>query len=237
MRRIATLLGLVFIVLSGLIVCLFAITLFLNRETVTRLSLALAGSTPTTPAPATPTATSTPLPPSVTPTHTPLPTFTPTPSRTPADLYINAEDIRVHPEPQIYSGDLVSSEVLPNDGAAVGLNDLGVAINLADGAEELQLGFTRVAPYDIGRWMQATFTWIWDTTGLIGSQKIIVILDPANDVVIGDLDQSNNEVELIIDVLPAEAWPVNETETILVMTESNCCIYHYTTNSAAQRGI
>ncbi len=237
MRRIATLLGRVFIVFSGLIVCLFATTLLLNRETFSRLSLALASSTPTAPATATPTATSTPLPPSVTPTHTPLPTFTPTPSRTPADLYISAEDIRVHPEPQIYSGDLVSFEVLPNDGAAVGLNDLGVAINLADGAEELQLGFTRVAPYGIGRRMQATFTWIWDTTDLIGSQKITVVLDPANDVVIGDLDQSNNEVELTIDVLPVEARPVNETETMWVVTESNCCIYHYTTNSAAERDI
>lgn len=161
----------------------------------------------------------------------------PSPTATPADLYLTAEDVLVHPGPDVYAGDLVSFEVLAHDGADVGLQQLEVAVYHGDMETGRQLAFARVGVAGVGRRQQATLPWVWDTTGLSGLQTITVALDPDNEYLIGDEDPNNNMVTLEVDVLPAEARPLSEAGVRWVATESPCCVFNYMTNTAAARDI
>lgn len=109
----------------------------------------------------TPTATSTPL---STPTSFPV---QPTPTATvtaQASLEPSPYEVRIHPEEGLYVGDLVSFEVISLAETHIDENTY-VEIELQLPAQ-VTLGQEYFGPFGIGDRQQATFSWIWDTTGL-----------------------------------------------------------------------
>ena len=177
--------------------------------------------------------------PQPTATASPQPTLTPTPAPTetatpePSDLYIAPGDVVFHPEPVLYSGDLVSFEVFAHDGAAIGLASFPVAVYLGEPGEETKIATARATPYGIGGRLQTTFVWAWDTAGLQGTQLLTFALDPDDEIQIGDENPDNNTLVAPVDLLPSAESP----QTRWLTTESECCIFNYLSNSAAERDI
>ncbi|MEK6573451.1 MAG: hypothetical protein AABZ58_03945 [Chloroflexota bacterium] len=190
-----------------------------------------------------PRATPTPTP-TVAPTNTvaPTPTVAPTETATPTlvpqtDLYIAPGDVVIHPEPLVYSGDLVSFEVFAHDGAGIHLHNFPVAVYLGEPSDEHKLAVEPAFHYGLGERLEATFTWVWNTTGLTGPQTITVVLDPTDEVQIGDENKDNNTLTVTVDILPRADLPVAQRNAGWVTAESDCCIFHYITGSPAERDI
>ncbi|MBI3244744.1 MAG: hypothetical protein HYZ49_20900 [Chloroflexi bacterium] len=180
-------------------------------------------------------------PPTIVPaaTPSPLPTLAPTVSPTetaspePTDLYIAPGDVIFHPEPVLYSGDRVSLEVFAHDGGNFGLSSFSVAVYLSGPSEETRIATTRAIPYGIGERLQATFVWAWDTAGLQGTQLLTVVLDPDDEIQIGDENPNNNTLIVPVDLLPSAEL----SKTIWLKAESDCCLFNYISGSAAERDI
>lgn len=196
-----------------------------------------AADTPTQPA----TATATRVPPSATasPIPTPTPTATTPPTATPDDLYLDPTGIRIHPEPVVYGGDIISFEVIAAGGGIDALDRVPVAIYLGapplDGADRLVSG--EMQRWGLGDRLQASFFWVWDTDGLSGPQTVTVWLDPDGQVVAGDEDPTNNRLTFEIDLLPREMLPEDEQQATWRMTATECCVIYTTEGSAAHRDI
>lgn len=73
-----------------------------------------------------------------------------------------ALQVRFHPDGELYVGDLISLEVI----APAGEDWHGRSVQVWFSQEERMLGEVGFAPYGIGGRQQATFHWIWDTSGL-----------------------------------------------------------------------
>lgn len=167
--------------------------------------------------------------PTLTPTVAPTETATPEPT----DLYIAPGDVVFHPEPVLYSGDLVSFEVFAHDGAAMGLASFPVAVYLGEPGEETKIATARATPYGIGGRLQTTFVWAWDTAGLQGTQLLTFVLDPDDEIQTGDENPDNNTLLVPVNLLPSAESP----KTSWLKAESECCIFNYLSNSAAERDI
>ncbi|MBM4425443.1 MAG: hypothetical protein FJ030_19035 [Chloroflexi bacterium] len=167
-----------------------------------------------------------------TPAVPPTAAATPTLAR-PSDLYIGPGDVAVHPDTGIYSGDRVSFEVFPRDGANIGLENFPVAMYWG----ETQLAFGPAERYGLGGRLQATFAWVWDTAGLAGPQTITVVLDPQGEIRSGDEIKDNNTLTFTVNVLPRNELPVAQREAEWITAESDCCAFNYITGSAAERDI
>lgn len=144
-----------------------------------------------------------------------------------SDLYIAAGDVRLHPDPELHSGDFVSLEVIVHDGANRGLKDFPVAVYVGD--EKLDV--ERAEPTGLSGRLQATFTWVWNTTGLEGVQQLKVAVDPNDEVKLGDENPDNNTLEVSVTLLPAAPQPNWQR------AESACCIFNYLSGTAAARDI
>ncbi|MEK7787257.1 MAG: hypothetical protein AAB658_17795, partial [Chloroflexota bacterium] len=168
-----------------------------------------------------PTATASPRPP---PTPTVAPTETVTPE--PSDLYIAPGDVIFHPEPVLYSGDIVSFEVFAHDGAAMGLTSFPVVVYLGEPSEATRIAASRATPYGIGGRLQTTFVWAWDTAGLQGTQLLTFVLDPDDEIQIGDENPDNNELIVQVPVAPRSELPPPEAGAAWASAESECCVYH-----------
>jgi hypothetical protein len=168
-----------------------------------------------------------------------VPLATPTPAAPAAaaaeagEYTLRAEDIYFHPDPQLHSGDLVSVEVVGDNlppewqGAAVTLYHEAV--------NTLPLGKTNFARFGLGGRQQATFTWVWDTAGLEGSQTIIVVVSPL--VIAPGLAPEPQSLAVTVDLLPAETVALPETLAEWARAESECCLFHYLTGTAAERDL
>jgi hypothetical protein len=193
-----------------------------------------ATSTPTL----TPTATATPLPPTATPTATPVPTATPTPP--PDDLWLSSSDLRVHPDGDaFYSGDLISFQVYAHHGSAWTSSDPpDVELEIWQGVpgEGQLIAQDTVRFYgkqDGSAWLQ----WVWDTSGLVGPQTLTVVLDPDDEIQIGDEDPDNNVITRTVELQPRDQMPAVWADARWVQTTSTCCVFHYIGGSAAERDI
>lgn len=186
----------------------------------------------------TPTATpsSTPLPPTATPGATP----THVPTLLPNDLWLGATDLRLHPDgAAFYSGDLISFQVYahhghdwtPSDPPDV---DLEIWLD-ASGEGELIAG-------DVVRFYgdpdgEARLEWAWDTTGLVGPQTLSVVLDPDDEIQIGDENPDNNVITRTVNLLSHASLPAAWAEARWLQQSSACCVFHYISGSAAERDI
>lgn len=173
------------------------------------------------------------------PTEAPPPTSTlaPTPSPDTAsdDLRIGPGDLTLHPDPALYSGDRVSFEVFAQSSDTVELKEVAVAIYLDSSTEPLAQG--QFGQFGIGARTQATFTWAWNTTGLEGAHTLRAVLDPEDQIRVGDEDPHNNTLVVPVTIHPAGALPPPEPGARWAQAGSDCCIFNYVTSTAAERDL
>ncbi|MCC7358775.1 MAG: hypothetical protein IT317_04830 [Anaerolineales bacterium] len=224
---------------------LLAATLACNTLAPTPAAPTRAAATPTELGPAatavtalpSPTATALPA------TATAAPTETPTLAATPTELgqavapsvgyQLSPASVHFHPDPQLYSGDIVSIEVVADD-APQNWSGAAVRLYIGERGEEplARVNFTR---YGLGGRLQATFTWVWDTAGRSGPQTVILVVSPGP--VAGETTPPEQELTLSVNLLPSEARPQPEPEAQWAEAESACCLFHYLTGTAAARDI
>ncbi len=168
-----------------------------------------------TPAPP-PTATVAPI--ELPPPRPPLPTPTPDQPWLPGDVY-------VYPGPLHYAGDLITVEVpvqnidlLPRDELA--------ALTLDGNLLPIQ----PVVAYSPLRTHVLVFRWAWDTTGVTGRHRLAVTL-PDN------AHHPTSQLEVTVDILPAEQRPGYEREATWQQRDTLCCRLYYVSNTAAARDI
>jgi hypothetical protein len=181
-------------------------------------------------------------PPSATPPPTAAPTESPTLAPTPTaaatattagDYQLRPENVRFHPDPDLYSGDIVSIEVVAED-APRNWEGARVWVYL-DERGETPLAAGHFGRYGLGGRLQATFTWVWDTQGLEGPQALVVVVAPRAGE--GGDPPAEQEVVLNVPLLPAETRLAPEPEARWAQAESACCLFHYLTGTAAARDI
>ena len=188
-----------------------------------------------------PSATPTPLPsatPTASPTRTSAPTSTPLPSATPLpsptitatplpSLAVPVAEeftVRFHPDDALYVGDLVSLEIIPDQGAQLSDAQLSVQV---DSTEAVPIGATSFGAWGIAGREQATLMWTWDTSGLAaGEHTLYFTIQP----------QALAWTETIT-LLPQEALPVQYAQATWETVQTTCCEIHYITNTAAERDI
>jgi hypothetical protein len=222
------------------IIFLLAATLACNtltapgRETPTPMTPPPAVHSPTAAAPAAtatlPAPTATEAPPTLTATAVPSPEATATPE---GAYSLSADNIRFHPYPRLYSGDIVSVEVIA-EGAPEEWQDAPVTLYLGS-REDPALAITRFGRFGIGGRAQATFVWVWDTAGLEGSHDLIVVVEPLAEE--GAERPPAHELTVEVVLLPASDRPMPEREARWASAETDCCIFHYLTGTAAERDI
>jgi hypothetical protein len=130
--------------------------------------------------------------------------------------------VRLHPDGSLFVGDQVSLEVIAPTGMDLDNQEVYITIN-----DEVQLGSAHFAPFGIGGRNQATFFWAWDTTNFpAGNHQVSFSIQPAQIY----WDQT-------VSLLPSSAIPEIETDAVWAVTESDCCLIHYITNTAAERDL
>jgi hypothetical protein len=165
-----------------------------------------------TPAPTSP---ATAPPPTSKPTAVPI---SPTASPVPSNLVF---DIRTHPDGGLFVGDNVSFEVIPPPD--VDLKDDVLRISVGD-APPFE---THFAPYGIGGRWQATVFWGWDTSGL----------EPDDYPLEFSIQPLGFTWTHTITLGSAVEIPPPEPSAEWATAESDCCIFHYITDTAAAREI
>ena len=183
--------------------------------------------TPTTEIVPTPTLEPTSLP----PTEEVFPTKTPTPI--PRDLALLPHHIRLYPVPSIYEGDLVTIQIAPSIPKGLAPNDVDLTI-LVDG-EELVSG--NLNWRNLNGDASGLYQWAWDTDQLAGGHTITAVVDPDDDIQVGDEDSDNNLAEITVFVRPKTALTEIEAEASWVTVSNNCCNIHVVSGTAAHRDL
>jgi hypothetical protein len=149
---------------------------------------------------------------------------TPLPKAVPPAQAAPAYQVRLHPDGPLYVGDLLSLEVIPPPGADLGGQSLQIEVNGAAQTISQRVDFDE---YGIGRRIQATLPWFWDTDGLQpGIYELRFSIQPSGEQWTQNLN-----------LLPAEQTPPPEPEAAWAIAESDCCIVYYITGSEAQRDL
>lgn len=159
-------------------------------------------------------------------THTPAPSATATPA--PSNLWIAPDDVRVHPDGGLYSGDTLSFQVQAHNGGDQDLSRVPIAVDWGAGqarAEFFSLPSGGTASTDL--------LWVWDTGSLIGAQTVTVTVDPLGET--GDPDPGNNQVVLQLDL--AAGPPAGEIGAHWRTSSSACCTFHFVSGTAAERDL
>ncbi|MGD2076953.1 MAG: hypothetical protein PVH18_01120 [Chloroflexota bacterium] len=149
------------------------------------------------------------------------------------DLSIAPEDILLLPAPAVYAGDLVTFHIAPNLPRGLSPNSVQARV-LLDGEELLidTINYRKLSGDVVG-----LFQWAWDTTDQEGTHTITVELDPQDQIQINDENPDNNIASLDMIVRPRELLPESQANASWVEAESECCILHYITGTAAERDI
>jgi hypothetical protein len=149
------------------------------------------------------------------------------------DLAITADDIVLLPVPAVYAGDLVTFHVAPNLPRGLAPNDVQVRI-LLDGQELLlsNVNYRKLSGEVVG-----LYQWAWDTTDQEGAHTITVELDPQDLIQINDENPDNNTASINMIVRPRELLPESQANASWVAAESDCCILHVVSGTAAERDI
>ncbi|MGD8585727.1 MAG: hypothetical protein PVJ75_10275 [Chloroflexota bacterium] len=149
------------------------------------------------------------------------------------DLAIEPGDILLLPVPAIYAGDLVTFHIAPNLPRELAPNDVQVRV-LLDG-EELLVGnvdYRKLSGDVVG-----LYQWAWDTTDQEGTHTITIELDPHDRIRINDENPDNNRASLNVIVRPRELLPESQADAAWIEAESDCCILHLISGTAAERDV
>lgn len=174
----------------------------------------------------------TPLSPTAPPTLTPSPGVTvvpevPTPlppTPTLAPLPDKPFTVRFHPDGGLFVGDLVSLEVIAPP--AVDLSGRSAQVQV-DGSKEIEIGPEKFAPYGIGGRYQATFLWAWNTTGLKAGDHSLTF----------EILPDGPTWKQVVTLQPLSALPQAESGAHWATAESQYCVVHYITGTAAERDL
>jgi hypothetical protein len=155
-------------------------------------------------------------------------------------LWLGPDDVRVHPDgDHFYSGDLISFQVYAHHGHDWGDDsppDVDVEIWLgAPGAGEL-IAQDRIRFYGNPDG-EVRLDWVWETSGLVGPQTLGVWLDPDDEVQVGDENPDNNLITRTIDLRPRDEMPTAWADARWVTQASDCCVFYYVSDTAAERDI
>lgn len=190
-------------------------------------SLTLTAVSPTV----TPTAQSSPT---VTPTPVPLPTITPTAVPEPVlDLALDTQAVYLYPGPTIFSGDLVTFQVLPYVPETIAPNTITVHILV----DNVLVGNDTLNDRNLDGQAIGLFKWAWDTTNVTGSHEVQIILDRDDHIQVGDDDPLNNQVTMAVNIERERNRPFLEVGAQWLTVESNCCIIHAVSGTAAARDL
>jgi hypothetical protein len=160
-----------------------------------------------------------------------LPTFAPPiPASPPCALRLQPADVLIHPEPVLYSGDQVSFEIVAEPACAAWQHAVAALYVGRTGGRPLAT--QSFAGAGLGGRLEAAFTWVWDTTGQVGPQTVIAELRPSAQTL-----QPADVLTLTVDLLPASQRPPLEAQARWQQVETNCCIIHYLSGTAAARDI
>ena len=172
------------------------------------------------------------------PTQPPTPTSSPTPHPSPTsaptqDLSLNDTNVYLYPGPTIFSGDLVTFQILPFVPDTISPDAVTVHI-LVDGAVVANdiLNDRNLDGQAIG-----LLKWVWDTTNSAGSHEIEIILDRDDHIQAGDDDPLNNQVTMSVTVDRNRNRPFLEANAQWLTAESNCCNIHAVSGTAAGRDL
>jgi hypothetical protein len=155
------------------------------------------------------------------PTSSPTPTQpipTPTPTSTPAPILDGGYLVRLHPDGPLYVGDQVSVEVIAPETEEQG--DKNVKIQVT-GLGANDLGSSKFEGHGIGGRMQATFSWVWDTSDLqAGEYQVKFSVDPEGPV-------WTESVNLLPEFEVPDPEPSASWETIIL----DCCEINFITGT------
>lgn len=136
----------------------------------------------------------------------------------------NTFEVRFHPDGELFVGDLVSLEVIAPDGFEPEGRTVQVEL---DGRSDHELGSAGFGLYGLGVRTQATLTWVWDTSAArAGEHALTFIVSP-------DGTAWTESVFL----QPRGQLPADEQNARWAHTESECCLVHYITGTAAERDL
>ena len=173
-----------------------------------------------------PTATTAPVPPTLTQEAFSSPI--PSPSEIGQPSTSTSFTVRFHPDGPLYVGDIVSMEVNPSNPDNLEERTVQVRFDSASNpegeAEPIEAKFTL---YGIGARLQATFLWVWDTSGLTSGEHYLNFSIPPTG-------PSWTES---VTLLPGDEVPPPEPEATWATAESDCCLVHYIRGTAADRDI
>ncbi len=132
--------------------------------------------------------------------------------------------MQVHPDGSLYSGDLVSFEVVAPSQNAPQAGQVRIQVDPPLGPV---LGVVDLAPFGIGGRVQATFQWAWATAGFSPREYTL-------DIAIRPAGPAWRETVLL---LPADERPAGEREAAWAEAQIPCCHVRYITGSAAERDL
>jgi hypothetical protein len=133
-------------------------------------------------------------------------------------------EVRFHPDGQLYVGDQVSIEVLPPDGFDVKNHKVAVSLGEAAG---LVLGDAAFTSFGLGGRIQATLLWVWDTSAQqAGVHVLRFTLMP----------EGASWIEMVT-LRPRGQIPAFEQGARWAQAESECCLVHFITGTAAERDL
>lgn len=178
---------------------------------------------------------------------------------TPDDLWIGAGDLRVYPSGgTYYKGDLISFHIYAHHGRRWKNSpppDVDVALWLGSPGSGTLIAEDRVRFY--GRHDgEVQLEWVWDTAGLGPSPRsrgpsprsrgpsppeggqwhtLYVVLDPRDEIQIGDENPDNNILTHRIQLRPRAEMPTGWADARWLVRESECCVFNYLSGTAAER--
>ncbi len=155
----------------------------------------------------------------------------------PADLSLAPGDVFVYPDPEHYSGDILSFDVTPRNIGSIAPSALLVRLyHLVEGHREaIAEGAVGFPAFD-GQ-PRARLIWAWDTHGLVGEQTLVAWLDPDDHIQQGDPDPANNLLTFTLYLSPALELPPPERESAWRTQTTTCCLIHYLSGTAAARDL
>lgn len=163
------------------------------------------------------------------PTHTPIssttaPTVTAAPTVTvgvTSTAKIPRFEVRVHPDGGLFVGDQLSFEIIAPSGLPINDEE---SLEMTTESGEI-LGATGFAPFGIGGRQQATLRWTWDTIGLRPGQHEATFALPSQ----------NLRWTETITLRPRSQLPPPQREADWAVAKSECCTFHYITDTATER--
>ncbi len=132
--------------------------------------------------------------------------------------------LHLHPDGALYVGDTLSFEVIAP--MSTDTEGLKASIKLSAPGSS-QFGPADFVGYGIAARRQATLYWAWDTAGLApGTYTLTYSIQPAG--------LAFTET---VNLLPTDLLPAAEAGAQWATTDSECCLIHYLTGTAAERDL